>query len=46
MQNQITFLQRLLGHSTWKVVKTYLALATQDDSDNHRRASPIANWQL
>jgi integrase/recombinase XerD len=39
-------LQRLLGHSTLKMVKTYLALAGQDDSDNHRRASPIANWQL
>jgi hypothetical protein len=29
-----------------KMVKTYLALAAQDDSDNHRRASPVANWRL
>jgi hypothetical protein len=46
MQNPITFLQRLLGHSAWKMVKTYLALAGQDDSDNPRRASPVANWRL
>jgi integrase/recombinase XerD len=39
-------LQRLLGHSTLDMVRTYLALAVQDDSDNHRHASPIANWQL
>lgn len=39
-------LQRLLGHSTLKMTKTYLALAEQDDSDNHRRASPVTNWRL
>jgi site-specific recombinase XerD len=39
-------LQRLLGHSTLDMVKTYLQLAQQDDSDNHRRASPVANWRL
>jgi site-specific recombinase XerD len=39
-------LQRLLGHSTLKMVKTYLALASQDDSDNHCRASSVINWRL
>jgi site-specific recombinase XerD len=39
-------LQRLLGHSTMDMVKTYLHLADQDDSDNHRRASPVSNWHL
>jgi len=39
-------LQRLLGHSTMDMVKTYLQLADQDDSDNHRRASPVSNWHL
>jgi len=28
------------------MVKTYLALASQDDSDNHRRVSSVANWRL
>ncbi|TEU15490.1 MAG: site-specific integrase, partial [Anaerolineales bacterium] len=31
-------LQRLLGHSTMTMIKVYLALSAQDDSDNHRRA--------
>jgi integrase/recombinase XerD len=39
-------LQRLLGHSTMGMTKTYLALAAQDDSDSHRRALPVANWRL
>jgi site-specific recombinase XerD len=39
-------LQRLLGHSTMEMVKTYFAQSAQDDSDNHRRASPVANWRL
>jgi integrase/recombinase XerD len=39
-------LQRLLGHYTMEMTKTYLALAAQDDSDSHRRASPVANWRL
>jgi len=28
------------------MVRTYLKLAQQDDSDNHRHASPVANWRL
>ena len=39
-------LQRLLGHSTMTMTKIYLALSAQDDSDNHRHASPVANWRL
>lgn len=28
------------------MTKIYLALSAQDDSDNHRHASPVANWRL
>jgi site-specific recombinase XerD len=39
-------LQRLLGHSTMEMVRTYLKLSAQDDSDVFRNASPVSNWGL
>ena len=39
-------LQRLLGYCTMTMTKIYLALSAQDDSHNHRHASPVANWRL
>ena len=39
-------LQMLLGHSTMEIVKTYLQLAHADAARAHRRASPVANWDL
>lgn len=39
-------LQRLLGHSTMEMVRIYLGHAAQNDSNNHRHASPVANWPL
>jgi hypothetical protein len=35
-----------MTHSTMTMTKIYLALSAQDDSDNHRHASPVANWRL
>ncbi len=39
-------LQVLLGHSTMKMVSTYLNLANADLQNGHRRASPVDNWRL
>lgn len=39
-------LQQLLGHSTMDMVKQYLKLANLDCVEGHRRASPVANWNL
>jgi site-specific recombinase XerD len=39
-------LQRILGHSTLKMVKNYLAIAQSDIDLDHQEASPIANWGL
>lgn len=39
-------LQIMLGHSTMEMVKRYLSLAQADLDNQHRIASPVANWRL
>lgn len=39
-------LQKILGHTTMEMVKTYLALAQIDLDRGHRLASPVENWKL
>ena len=39
-------LQKLLGHSSWKMCRKYLDIAQTDVENAHRKASPVDNWGL
>ena len=39
-------LQAILGHSTFDMVKRYLAIAETDIERGHAKASPVTNWEL
>lgn len=39
-------LQHLLGHTSLEMVNRYVKLAQVDLDEAHRRASPVANWNL
>jgi site-specific recombinase XerD len=44
--SDIFHLQRMLGHTTLEMVKTYVALADADVARAHQKASPVENWGL
>lgn len=39
-------LQKILGHSTLKMVEHYPSLAQSDTKNAHRKASPGDRWSL